>query len=125
MIPSLITSVNRATAILEFELDGLGICRFDNTYKYWEIIFLRPENHELKIEVRDAQPQVRTYPIGPTVRRIDLQLANGSNAHYDTFPKGYFQTSAYHFSRAGREPNNACGYPLDFRWAIDFIDGAV
>jgi hypothetical protein len=115
-----------AIRLAELELDGLALCWFNRAAKWWEVAFLRevsaasknPHIFSICIEKKDQNNQTvgDPYNVPPehlrNVRRLNLQVGNGSNAHYTQFPKGYFGYES--FDRA------VGAHPLDFGWVIDF-----
>lgn len=126
---------NNAKCVAELELDGLAVCYFnhpDRDSKQWEVAFLsevppRPDDghvFSICIEKRDQNNTLvgKSHCVPEDklkqVRRLELKVPNGSNAHYTQFPDGYL----FHDVEFEREPFT--GHPqfhqYDFRWVIDF-----
>lgn len=134
MLPQNLLSETGVTHVAELELDGLAVCYFNHPNrdkKEWEVAFLsedppRAEDghvFSICIEKRDQN----NNPVGDSyyvpddklkrVRRLELIVPNGSNAHYTQFPAGYF-----HHGELERErfAGNHSYHPFDFRWVVEF-----
>jgi hypothetical protein len=101
-------------------IDGLGVCSF-NRELVWEVAFIRP-GHDFRVEV--SQEEITgpgtgrvisngTHYVPEERERLELVVENGSQAHYDIYPKGAFTLDGA-FSRESANSN-------DFRWVIDFV----
>ena len=111
MLPLDFLSANAGSPAGLLILDGLGVCCFNDSdprNKFWEVAFLRPSDHFLKVTVGGD-----VYNIAPEVKTIDFLTNNGSSQHYDEFKKGYFEAED-EFSRVAANR-------YDFRWVANFI----
>jgi len=83
-------------AVAELTIDGLAICCFNSSKKYWEVAYLRLKNpkHELVINIQEVNvlgelvgpPKRHQIPEG--VLSIGIKLTTGSDQHYTAYPKG-------------------------------------
>lgn len=103
--------------VAKVTIDGLGICCFNTANKRWEVAFMQGE-HEASVQVKKLGADgSETTVLAPTTFKkeiLDVSMANGSEAHYHSYPDGYFFTES--FSR--KEAH-------DFRWVIDFVGGEI
>lgn len=105
--------------VARLNIDGLVLCSFNHRTLVWELAFLRDMGHDLEIEVKELDSQMRvardrTVKIGQGVRLIDLDIDGGSNAHTDIFLEGYLDLPPFTSRHGDHSPN--------FKWVLDFVN---
>ena len=104
----------------ELVIDGLSVCCFNRTSSemFWEVAYPRQRQHELRITIQELdgadQPvgQPQPHDVDARVVSFNINLTNGSVAHYGQFPRG--GPAARNFDR--NAPDND---PHDLGWIID------
>jgi hypothetical protein len=118
------TAVERT---VELKIDGLALCCFNHA-GWWEVAFLREPSHTLKIYIEEKNQATgqgsgaREVQMQDGLVRLQLEVQNGSNAHYagDMFRDGFF------FNSQSRPFSRGVGdHPNDFKWVIDFVGGEI
>ena len=117
MLPQVLKTADFGTAVAALTIDGLGVCCFNPDSAEWEIAFPRMAGHRFIVKVKQVDQLGRIVRESePTdvldIRQIQIQVDNGSQAHLDRFPEGFYKAKP-EFSR--REDDES----YDYRWVID------
>ena len=111
---------NSATA--KVTIDGLGICCFNHRRQFWEVGYLRHDQHEQESHALVLTIDNNPVPLEPSGRDlvIRIETINGISPYRD-FPDGFYgrERIADRTKNPGQMTEDE---KENFRWAIDLED---
>jgi hypothetical protein len=121
MLPPSVVSALPLIPVAYLTIDGLAVCSFNRDDQAWEVAFIRPD-HQFDIvafheELTGRIIERQRHGASTLNARLVLEVENGSQEHYNTYPNGAFILPG-NFSRLDEDSR-------DFRWVIDFVGREV